>query len=629
MREANLLTSADYALFRAIETKNTELVKQSLAEGASLFARDPSSVNDLATPMHLAVKFGSIDIMDILYDKAINSEGAEMTDLILNEKDKDGSKPIHWAVDEKQENALRWLVGKGVSVESLDKEGYTPFHWAIFKGDFSMASCLVNLGADPNAAEEDTGRNSFHMMAAAGRDTASLIHLRRYGCNINARDFDDNTPAHLAPIWMMEEFFRLGADLSIKNATKLSVWEKISETTRKLQEQIDTLKSQAKGESFVSRVKSVSNKAGLSYGRSRVGLTSTAAQPLSPTAAPLSAIQRRSSEEDIRRMEEQLELDREAQKRKEERNERRQKLVKGRDVYAADQRRIINAPGQKVIAVRELLSDAIINQLVVEARIFRNASNMDRYSAEYTNSTARGLRIFGALTNIIPTEVSVGPAGVTVKANVGAAIEKTISLAADIDEQNARVVARKVINFFSQADNDDEIRKWYEAVIKPAVNIIVRNYEYQILRIRQQDEEALISGMTNRIFNAIGNMEPRNHKLAPVHSFLNDAAERICYALYLGGESSWIKTRLITEDGKRWTLDGLITKPRIRVVDHDDCSSAKDEVYVSPHDNHNGAKYGERWGTPGEANKLSYVRYESTARANEVAMARGGGARGN
>ena len=109
----------DISLLEAVFDGNIEAVKQAIADGANVNAKDGG------TPLHHAAGHGHKEIAELLISK-----GAD-----VNAKNNDEVTPLHWAADMGHKEIAEILITKGADVnakiEGGDYKGDTPLDFAI------------------------------------------------------------------------------------------------------------------------------------------------------------------------------------------------------------------------------------------------------------------------------------------------------------------------------------------------------------------------------------------------------------------------------------------------------------------------------------------------------------------
>ena len=105
---------------------------------------------------------------------------------------------------------VRRLLDSGADVRAADENGLAALHWAAFMRHSAIAELLI-----ANGAAED-------LFIAAGLDDVDAIkELVAAGHNVNAADFEGDTPLHWAVHAdnrrAVETLLSLGADPGIKN----------------------------------------------------------------------------------------------------------------------------------------------------------------------------------------------------------------------------------------------------------------------------------------------------------------------------------------------------------------------------------------------------------------------------
>jgi ankyrin repeat protein len=136
--------ASDISIHQAAEDGNIEAVKQHLAAGADVNAKDGWGY----TPLHNAADGGHMEITELLIDK-----GAE-----VNAKEEDtGKTPLHYAHNKE---IAELLISKGADVNAKDKFEQTTLHSAASEGHNETAELLIAKGVDVNAKNDD-GKTSL------------------------------------------------------------------------------------------------------------------------------------------------------------------------------------------------------------------------------------------------------------------------------------------------------------------------------------------------------------------------------------------------------------------------------------------------------------------------------------
>ena len=71
--------------------------------------------------MHKAARYGKMAELELVTEWAPNR---------INETDRDGWTPLHWAASYDPEAAVSFLLGAGANVNQTNKYGQTPLSWA-------------------------------------------------------------------------------------------------------------------------------------------------------------------------------------------------------------------------------------------------------------------------------------------------------------------------------------------------------------------------------------------------------------------------------------------------------------------------------------------------------------------
>jgi cytohesin len=182
--ESRPLSEADSALRQAITKGDIEAVKQHLAAGADVDAKDMNG----ETPLTWAA---NKEIAELLI-----AEGAD-----VNARDKRGKTPLHYA---KTKEIAELLIAKGADVNAKDKSESTPLHYAKTK---EIAELLIAKGADVNARN----KNNETPIDLARRKSTRIL-LRENGAEYSTIHY----AARHGDLDMVKKFLTKGVDVNIK-----------------------------------------------------------------------------------------------------------------------------------------------------------------------------------------------------------------------------------------------------------------------------------------------------------------------------------------------------------------------------------------------------------------------------
>jgi len=202
-----------------------------------------SLVTKRTSPMHEAVKYGCLDIVEQLCQ---NHQGVDtkdrqgLTPLIMAAEmgatdiaavllrhgadvdavDRDQESALFRAAYAGQLNVIKLLLENGANVHTSAHDDVTPLYIAVVEGHYDVAEHLLDNCADPNAADWE-GCTPLTMAIREESEDLALLLLSR-GADINVRLLDGNTLLHFAIEIESQSMVRLllekGIDFSALNA---------------------------------------------------------------------------------------------------------------------------------------------------------------------------------------------------------------------------------------------------------------------------------------------------------------------------------------------------------------------------------------------------------------------------
>ncbi|KAG8530531.1 uncharacterized protein KY384_005034 [Bacidia gigantensis] len=235
------------ALITACRRGHAQIVRLLLESGADPNPRPHECPASEDIPLHLAVRLGLLQIMEILLENGAHASvcddkgrsalfetpgtpGLETTLMMLQcginitRKDNDGNKILHWTVGKGALKHTKAFIDQGVPVDSLNNAGLTPLVIAIQNQNYHMVRLLIQRGSDVNFIDDEGRTPLTHAILASKpeiceallRDGApaktdgalglAIIEnkedilglLIKYGADINQPDNQSRTPLEVA-----------------------------------------------------------------------------------------------------------------------------------------------------------------------------------------------------------------------------------------------------------------------------------------------------------------------------------------------------------------------------------------------------------------------------------------------
>ncbi|MDB4797316.1 ankyrin repeat domain-containing protein [bacterium] len=161
-------------LHRACEKSNIEAVKQFLADGADVNAKD----EDGKTPLDYAE--GETAVL-------LRKHGGKTSYWFK------AGESIHIATVAGHIEAVKQHLAAGADVDVKDDGESTPLHYAAFEGHKEIAELLIAEDADVNAKDKAPGGTPLHNAADEGHKEVIELLIAK-GADVNANSDDYGTP---------------------------------------------------------------------------------------------------------------------------------------------------------------------------------------------------------------------------------------------------------------------------------------------------------------------------------------------------------------------------------------------------------------------------------------------------
>ncbi|XP_072427459.1 ankyrin repeat domain-containing protein 55 [Chiloscyllium punctatum] len=163
-------------------------------------------------PLHAATAEDNVRLLAILLQQTTMCE--------INHQDNEGMTPLHWAAFHNRPQHVQALLQKGADPTLVDKDFKTALHWAVQSGNRAMTSLILDHHLSPSIInyDDENGKTSVHIAAAAGHSDIIYDLARIPECNLQSLDVDDRTPLHWAAAAgkadCVQSLMQLGVDSS-------------------------------------------------------------------------------------------------------------------------------------------------------------------------------------------------------------------------------------------------------------------------------------------------------------------------------------------------------------------------------------------------------------------------------
>lgn len=142
-------------LHAAVQFSNLGAVKLCLEHGSSI---GELTEKDNSTAVHIASAQGSLEILNLMYEKQ-----TELFLELLHATDVNEMTPLHKAAMFDQVECARFLLEKGAFVDDVDHERRTPLLLAASRNCIEMVYFLLEFGASISL-KDSKERNFLHLI---------------------------------------------------------------------------------------------------------------------------------------------------------------------------------------------------------------------------------------------------------------------------------------------------------------------------------------------------------------------------------------------------------------------------------------------------------------------------------
>lgn len=144
----------------AASTGKSDALKQIIAQGGDIDARDPTGTSALAC----AAAGGHIDCVELLL-----SNGAD-----FNSRNSEGTTPLMLAAEGGHVAVVKSLLKGGASVNAANKKKFTPLMFAVIGNNVEIVKALLVAGANVNATQEN-GVSALGFATESGNQEILLL----------------------------------------------------------------------------------------------------------------------------------------------------------------------------------------------------------------------------------------------------------------------------------------------------------------------------------------------------------------------------------------------------------------------------------------------------------------------
>lgn len=184
----------------------------------SVYTYQEISYTEISTPLHLLAENGNYKAIKALLTH-IEKEHSSSFNNVINARKNYGRTALHVAAKNGKLYVVKYLISKGIDINSRDEADWTPLMSAVYGGELNTVRYLIDIGADINAKSRLCS-TSLHFAADSGElDIVKCLVFK--GANINAKNIDCRTPLHFAAdngnLSVIKYLIRKGADINAED----------------------------------------------------------------------------------------------------------------------------------------------------------------------------------------------------------------------------------------------------------------------------------------------------------------------------------------------------------------------------------------------------------------------------
>ena len=175
---------------------------------------------DGLTPIHLAARKGSYDVLDFLISKAIE-HGIQPRNVLESLSEKD-STPLHYAIESNSLEIVRILLKYGASPTATCGKQGPPIHLACSQNKLNMVRAMVeHSGHEILNCKNEKGQVPLHSSTPLIGGKELISFLLSQGSQLNMRDACGRTPLQVAVrfgnVSSMEQLLASGSSPLVKD----------------------------------------------------------------------------------------------------------------------------------------------------------------------------------------------------------------------------------------------------------------------------------------------------------------------------------------------------------------------------------------------------------------------------